>query len=164
MRDFVHLHLHTQYSLLDGAIKVKDLARRAKELGYRAVAITDHGNLFGILDFYRSMKGVGLKPLIGMEAYFTTGSRFDRKEKGSEDNITDKHNHHLILIAKDEEGLKNLMKLSTLSYKEGFYYKPRIDYELLSKYHKGLIAITACLKGVPTYYASLGRRRKLSIG
>jgi DNA polymerase-3 subunit alpha len=160
MKDFVHLHLHTQYSLLDGAIKVKDLAKRAKELGYRAVAITDHGNLFGIVDFYRSMKAVGIKPIIGMEAYFTTGSRFDRKGKGSEDNITDRHNHHLILIARNDAGLKNLMKLSTLSYKEGFYYKPRIDYELLSQYHEGLIAITACLKGVPTYYASLGDEEK----
>ncbi|MCX8060633.1 MAG: PHP domain-containing protein, partial [Aquificaceae bacterium] len=135
MREFVHLHLHTQYSLLDGAIKVKDLAKRAKELNFSAVAITDHGNLFGILDFYRSMKAVGIKPIIGMEAYFTTGSRFDRKGKGSEDNITDRQNHHLILIAKDEEGLKNLMKLSTLSYQEGFYYKPRIDYELLSQHY-----------------------------
>lgn len=160
MRDFVHLHLHTQYSLLDGAIKIKDLVSRAQELGYKAVAITDHGNLFGILDFYKSMKSVGIKPLIGMEAYFTTGSRFDRKGKGSEDNITDRYNHHLILIAKDDKGLKNLMKLSTLSYKEGFYYKPRIDYELLSQYNEGLIAITACLKGVPTYYASIGEREK----
>lgn len=160
MKDFVHLHLHTQYSLLDGAIKIKDLSEKAKEYGYKAVAITDHGNLFGILDFYKEMKSAGIKPLIGMEAYFTTGSRFDRKGKGSEDNITDKHNHHLILIAKDDTGLKNLMKLSTLSYKEGFYYKPRIDYELLSQYHDGLIAITACLKGVPTYYASLGEEQK----
>ncbi|MFN4012626.1 MAG: DNA polymerase III subunit alpha [Aquificaceae bacterium] len=160
MKDFVHLHLHTQYSLLDGAIKIKDLSEKAKEYGYKAVAITDHGNLFGILDFYREMKSAGIKPLIGMEAYFTTGSRFDRKGKGSEDNITDKLNHHLILIAKDDTGLKNLMKLSTLSYKEGFYYKPRIDYELLSQYHDGLIAITACLKGVPTYYASLGEEQK----
>ncbi|RMH80361.1 MAG: DNA polymerase III subunit alpha [Acidobacteria bacterium] len=160
MAEFVHLHLHTQYSLLDGAIKIKDLAKKAKDLGYRAVAITDHGNLFGILEFYRSMKSVGIKPLIGMEAYFTTGSRFDRKGKGSEDNLTDKLNHHLILIAKDDVGLKNLMTLSTLSYKEGFYYKPRIDYELLSAYHEGLIAITACLKGVPTYYASIGEVEK----
>ncbi|MFN7065590.1 MAG: DNA polymerase III subunit alpha [Aquificaceae bacterium] len=160
MKDFVHLHLHTQYSLLDGAIKIEDLSKKTLEFGYKAVAITDHGNLFGILDFYRSMKGVGIKPLIGMEAYFTTGSRFDRKGKGSEDNITDKLNHHLILIAKDDTGLRNLIKLSTLSYKEGFYYKPRIDYGLLSEYHQGLIAITACLKGVPTYYASLGEEEK----
>ncbi|MCS6957663.1 MAG: DNA polymerase III subunit alpha [Aquificaceae bacterium] len=160
MKDFVHLHLHTQYSLLDGAIKVKDLASKAIDYGYSAVAITDHGNLFGIVDFYKSMKSAGIKPIIGMEAYFTTGSRFDRKGKASEDNITDKQNHHLILIAKDDEGLRNLMKLSTLSYKEGFYYKPRIDYELLSQYHKGLVAITACLKGVPTYYASIGEEGK----
>ncbi len=155
MKEFVHLHLHTQFSLLDGAIKIEDLTRKAKELGYRAVGISDHGNLFGTLQFYRSMRRAGLKPVIGMEAYFTTGSRFDRKAKGSEDNITDRHNHHLILIAKDDRGLRNLMKLSTLSYKEGFYYKPRIDYELLERYGEGLIALTACLKGVPTYYASL---------
>jgi DNA polymerase III alpha subunit len=85
MTDFVHLHLHTQYSLLDGAIKIKDLASKAKEFGYSAVAITDHGNLFGILDFYKSMREKGIKPLLGMEAYFTTGSRFDRKGKGSEE-------------------------------------------------------------------------------
>jgi len=155
MRDFVHLHLHTQFSLLDGAIKIEDLVERAKELGYRAVGISDHGNLFGTLQFYKSMKRAGIKPIIGMEAYFTKGSRFERKMKGSEDNITDTHNHHLILIAKDERGLRNLMKLSTLSYKEGFYYKPRIDYELLERHREGLIALTACLKGVPAYYASM---------
>jgi DNA polymerase III, alpha subunit len=160
MTDFAHLHLHTQYSLLDGAIKIKDLASKAKEFGYSAVAITDHGNLFGILDFYKSMKEQGIKPLLGMEAYFTTGSRFDRKGKGSEDNITDRYNHHLILIAKNDVGLKNLYKLSSLAFKEGFYYKPRIDYELLSKYSEGLIAITACLRGVPTYYASIGDVQK----
>ncbi len=155
MGEFVHLHLHTQYSLLDGAIKIEDLVRRAKEFGYRAVGVSDHGNLFGTLQFYRAMKRAGIKPIIGMEAYFTTGSRFDRGAKGSEDNITDRHNHHLILIAKDDTGLRNLMKLSTLSYREGFYYKPRIDYELLERYGEGLIALTACLKGVPTYYASI---------
>ncbi|RMH06898.1 MAG: DNA polymerase III subunit alpha, partial [Aquificota bacterium] len=160
MREFVHLHLHTQYSLLDGAIKINDLKEKAQRLGYRAVAITDHGNLFGILDFYKAMKEVGIKPIIGMEAYFTTGSRFDRRGKGSEDNLTDRLNHHLILIAKDDKGLENLMKLSTLSYKEGFYYKPRIDYELLSQHHEGLMAITACLKGVPTYYASIGEEQR----
>ncbi|MCI4459172.1 MAG: DNA polymerase III subunit alpha [Thermocrinis sp.] len=160
MTDFVHLHLHTQYSLLDGAIKIKDLASKAKEFGYSAVAVTDHGNLFGILDFYKNMKEQGIKPLLGMEAYFTTGSRFDRKGKGSEDNITDRYNHHLILIAKNDVGLKNLYKLSSLAFKEGFYYKPRIDYELLSKYSEGLIALTACIKGVPTYYASIGEVQK----
>jgi DNA polymerase-3 subunit alpha len=159
-REFVHLHLHTQYSLLDGAIKVEDLARRAKELGFSAVGISDHGNLFGSLHFYRAMKAEGIKPIIGMEAYFTTGSRFDRGSKGTEDNITDRYNHHLILIAKDEKGLRNLMKLSTLAYKEGFYYKPRIDYDLLERYGEGLIALTACLKGVPTYYASLNDTKR----
>ncbi len=160
MREFVHLHLHTQYSLLDGAIKIKDLVQKAKEFGYKAVAITDHGNLFGILDFYKSMKSEGIKPIIGMEAYFTTGSRFDRRGKASEDNITDRYNHHLILIAINDKGLKNLMELSSISYKEGFYYKPRIDYEVLSQHCEGLIAITACLKGVPTYYASIGDEKK----
>ncbi len=158
--DFVHLHLHTQYSLLDGAIKIDDLAQRAKELGFKAIAVTDHGNLFGAIDFYRKVKAVGIKPIIGMEAYFTTGSRFDKRQKGTEDNITDRYNHHLILIAKNREGLRNLMKLSSLSYKEGFYYKPRIDYELLQKYGEGLIALTACIKGVPTYYASRGEEGK----
>ena len=159
-KDFVHLHLHTQYSLLDGAIKVEDLVSRAKDLGFRAVGVSDHGNLFGSLHFYRAMKSAGIKPIIGMEAYFTTGSRFDRRSKGTEDNITDRYNHHLILIAKDDRGLSNLMKLSTLAYEEGFYYKPRIDYELLEKYGEGLIALTACLKGVPTYYASVGEEDK----
>ncbi len=159
-REFVHLHLHTQYSLLDGAIKIEDLVKKAKEHGFKAVGVSDHGNLFGSFHFYRSLKSEGIKPIVGMEAYFTTGSRFDRKTKGSEDNITDKYNHHLILIAKDERGLKNLFKLSTLAYKEGFYYKPRIDYELLEKYGEGLIALTACLKGVPTYYASINEIRK----
>ncbi|WP_457599742.1 DNA polymerase III subunit alpha [Hydrogenivirga sp.] len=160
VKDFVHLHLHTQYSLLDGAIKIEDLVTKAKEFGYRAVGVSDHGNLFGSFQFYKSMKAAGIKPIIGMEAYFTTGSRFDRKTKGSEDNITDKYNHHLILIAKDDTGLKNLFKLSTLAYKEGFYYKPRIDYELLERHGEGLIALTACLKGVPTYYASINETQK----
>ena len=159
-RDFVHLHLHTQYSLLDGAIKIEDLVAKAKEHRYSAVGVSDHGNLFGSYHFYKAMRDVGIKPIIGMEAYFTTGSRFDRKSKGSEDNITDKYNHHLILIAKNDEGLRNLFKLSTLAYKEGFYYKPRIDYELLEEYGKGLIALTACLKGVPTYYASINEVQK----
>ena len=159
-REFVHLHLHTQYSLLDGAIKVEDLARRSKELGFKAVGVSDHGNLFGSLHFYRAMKSAGVKPIIGMEAYFTTGSRFDRGSKGTEDNITDRYNHHLILIAKDERGLRNLMKISTLAYKEGFYYKPRIDYDLLERYGEGLIALTACLKGIPTYYASINETGK----
>ncbi|GAB6065894.1 DNA polymerase III subunit alpha [Aquifex pyrophilus] len=159
-KDFVHLHLHTQFSLLDGAIKIDELVKKAKEYGFKAVGMSDHGNLFGSYKFYKALKAEGIKPIIGMEAYFTTGSRFDRGGKASEDNITDRYNHHLILIAKDDKGLKNLMKLSTLAYKEGFYYKPRIDYELLEKYGEGLIALTACLKGVPTYYASINEVKK----
>ncbi len=159
-REFVHLHLHTQYSLLDGAIKIEDLVQKAEEHKFKAVGVSDHGNLFGSFHFYKSLKARNIKPIIGMEAYFTTGSRFDRRTKGSEDNITDKYNHHLILIAKNEKGLKNLFKLSTLAYKEGFYYKPRIDYELLQEYGDGLIALTACLKGVPTYYASINEVEK----
>ena len=156
MKDFVHLHLHTQYSLLDGAIKIKDLAKKAKEYGYRAVAITDHGNLFGTMSFYKEMKANGIKPIIGMEAYFTTGKRTERKGKGTEDNITDRINHHIILLAKNDIGLQNLMKLSSIAFVEGFYYKPRIDYEVLEQYSEGLIALTACLKGVPTFYAAQG--------
>jgi len=156
MKDFVHLHLHTQYSLLDGAIKIKDLAKKAKEYGYKAVAITDHGNLFGTMSFYKEMKANGIKPIIGMEAYFTTGKRTEHKGKGSEDNITDRINHHIILLAKNDTGLKNLMKLSSIAFIEGFYYKPRIDYEVLEQHAEGLIALTACLKGVPTFYAAQG--------
>lgn len=159
-KEFVHLHLHTQFSLLDGAIKIDELVKKAKEYGFKAVGMSDHGNLFGSYKFYKALKAENIKPIIGMEAYFTTGSRFDRRSKASEDNITDRYNHHLILIAKNDKGLENLMKLSTLAYKEGFYYKPRIDYELLEKYGEGLIALTACLKGVPTYYASINELKK----
>lgn len=144
-KDFVHLHLHTHYSLLDGAIKIKDLAKKAVEYGYKAVGLTDHGNIFGAVEFYQEMKSVGVKPIIGMESYFTN-NRFEKKGEGSDDILTDK-NYHLILFAKDKTGFKNLMKLSSLSYTEGFYYKPRIDWELLEKYHEGLICQTACLKG-----------------
>ena len=157
MKDFVHLHLHTQYSLLDGAIKIKDLSKKAKEYGYKAVAITDHGNLFGSMAFYKEMKSQNIKPIIGMEAYFTTGKLSEHSGRGSDDNITDRVNHHIILLAKNDIGIKNLMKLSSIAFIEGFYYKPRIDYETLSQYHEGLIALTACLKGVPTFYAASGR-------
>ncbi len=144
-KDFVHLHLHTHYSLLDGGIKISELAEKAVEYGYKAVGMTDHGNIFGAIQFYQEMKKVGIKPIIGMEAYFTA-NRFEKKGKGSEDILSDK-NYHLILHAKDKTGFKNLMKLSSLAYTEGFYYKPRIDWELLEKYHEGLICQTACLKG-----------------
>jgi DNA polymerase-3 subunit alpha len=151
-KDFVHLHLHSHYSLLDGMIKPKDLAKKAVEYGYKAAGLTDHGNIFGAVEFYDAMKKVGVKPLIGMESYFTN-NRFEKKGEGSDDILTDK-NYHLILFAKDKTGFKNLMKLSSIAYTEGFYYKPRIDWELLEKYHEGLICQTACLKGfVPNLLA-----------
>ncbi len=154
-KDFVHLHLHTHYSLLDGAIKIPDLAQKAVEYGYKAVGMTDHGNIFGAVQFYQEMKKVGIKPIIGMEAYFTS-NRFEKKGKGSDDILSDR-NYHLILHAKDKTGFKNLMKLSSLAYTEGFYYKPRIDWELLEKYHEGLICQTACLKGFVPQLLSQGK-------
>ncbi len=157
-KDFVHLHLHTHYSLLDGAIKIKDLAKKASQLGYKAVAVTDHGNIFGAVEFYQEMKAVGVKPIIGMEAYFA-GNRFEKRGKGSDDELNDK-NYHLILLAKDKTGFKNLMKLSSLGYTEGFYYKPRIDWELLEKYHEGLICLTACLKGFVPNLLAQGKEKE----
>ena len=154
-KDFVHLHLHTHYSLLDGAIKIPDLAKKAVEYGYKAVGMTDHGNIFGAVQFYQEMKKVGIKPIIGMEAYFTS-NRFEKQGKGSDDILSDR-NYHLILHAKDKTGFKNLMKLSSLAYTEGFYYKPRIDWELLEKYHEGLICQTACLKGFIPQLLSKGK-------
>jgi len=155
-KEFVHLHLHTQFSLLDGAIKINELPKYAAELGYKAVAITDHGNLFGSFRFYKAMKEAGLKPIIGMEAYITKGSRLKKLGKGSEDNYTDNQNHHIVLIATNDKGWENLMKLSSIGYIEGFHYKPRIDLEVLNEHREGLICLTACLRGLPTYYASRG--------
>ncbi len=157
-KDFVHLHLHSHYSLLDGAIKIDALAKKAKEYGYKAVALTDHGNIFGSIEFYKTMKKHGIKPIIGMEAYFA-GNRFDKRGKGSDDELSDK-NYHLILHAKDKKGWENLMKLSSLGFTEGFYYKPRIDWELLEKYHEGLICQTACLKGFVPNLLAQGKEKE----
>jgi DNA polymerase-3 subunit alpha len=140
---FVHLHAHSEYSLLDGSIKVKDLVRRARELGMPAVALTDHGNLFGLIHFYRAARREGIKPILGMEAYITRGSRGDRGRKKGEPSQTD----HLILLARNLEGYHNLVKLSSIAYLEGFYYKPRIDLEVLQQHAGGLIGTTACLRG-----------------
>ena len=125
--NFVHLHAHSEYSLLDGSIKVERLVARAKELGMPAVALTDHGNMFGMIHFYRSARKAGIKPILGMEAYITRGSRHDRTRKQGELSQTD----HLILLARNIDGYHNLIKLSSIAYTEGFYYKPRIDFELL---------------------------------
>jgi DNA polymerase-3 subunit alpha len=142
MTDFVHLHVHSDYSLLDGAASVKSLISKAKALGMKHLALTDHGNMFGALKFYKECKAAEINPIIGSEFYMTTGSRFDKK--GSE---TGNAYHHLVLLATNEQGYRNLMKLSSLSYTEGFYYKPRIDEELLVRYHEGLIGLSACLGG-----------------
>jgi len=137
--EFIHLHVHTAYSLLDGAIRIKDLIDRVQELGMPAVAITDHGTLFGVLDFYEKVRKAGIKPLLGCELYVAPGSRYDRKAKGD-------HNH-LVVLAMDQEGYHNLVRLATQAHLEGFYYKPRVDKELLQELNRGLIALSSCLHG-----------------
>ena len=138
---FVHLHLHTEYSLLDGACRIKDLVKRVKELGQEAVAITDHGVMYGAVDFYRACRAEGIKPIIGCEVYVAPRSRFDRVHE------LDAASRHLVLLCKDEEGYRNLSYLVSMAFLEGFYIKPRIDMELLRKHCGGLIALSACLSG-----------------
>ena len=141
MSDFVHLHIHSEFSILDGANRIKDLPARAKELGMKAMAITDHGVMFGVIDFYKACKNEGIKPIIGCEVYVAPRSRFD-KEPG----IDNKY-YHLIILAKNNVGYKNLCKLVSLGYVDGYYYKPRIDREIIQKYHEGLIVLSGCLAG-----------------
>jgi DNA polymerase-3 subunit alpha len=143
---FAHLHLHTDYSLLDGAIQIKPLAKRNEELGMSACAMTDHGNMFGAISFYNAMKNRGVKPIIGCETYITRGSRKDRTASAP----GEKANFHLILLARDLEGYRNLVRLTSKAYTEGFYYKPRIDKQLLAEHSRGLIALSACMSGVPS--------------
>jgi len=157
-QSFVHLHLHTQYSLLDGALRLSDLFKKCVEYGMPAVASTDHGNMFGAIDFYTQATKSGIKPLIGSEIYYTPGSRFEKKAPKSarvldsqDENEARTQIHHLVLICKNLEGYRNLSQLLSKAYLEGFYYKPRVDYELLKQYGKGLIATTACLKGEVAY-------------
>ena len=145
-RQFVHLHLHTDYSLLDGAIQIKPLANRVEELGMGACAMTDHGNMFGAISFYNAMKYRGVKPIIGCETYIARGSRKDKAATGA----GEKANFHLILLAQNYEGYQNLVRLTSKAYTEGFYYKPRIDKELLAEHSKGLIGLSACMSGVPS--------------
>ena len=141
MSDFVHLHVHSEFSLLDGANRIKDLPVRAKELGMKAMAITDHGVMFGAIDFYKACLANGIKPIIGCEVYVAPRKRTDK-----DPNIDSKYNH-LILLAKDNDGYKNLTKIVSIGYTEGFYYKPRVDKETLEKYHEGLVCCSACLAG-----------------
>ena len=139
---FVHLHLHTQYSLLDGAIRFDDLIAKAKALNMPAVAMTDHGNMFGAAEFYLQCKKAGVKPIIGCELYLAPESRFSKYAKGISEAA-----YHLILLCENMQGYKNLSYLTSAGYKEGFYYRPRIDRELLADHSEGLIALSACLKG-----------------
>ena len=142
MLDFVHLHTHSDYSLLDGASSIKSLVKKAKSLGMRHLALTDHGNMFGALRFYNAAKAEGINPIIGCEFYVAPGSRLVKSgtEKGNK-------YHHLVLLAKNETGYRNLISLTSAGYTEGFYYKPRIDDELLASHADGLICLTACLAG-----------------
>ncbi len=146
-KGFVHLHLHTDYSLLDGAIQIKPLAERTEKLGMQACAMTDHGNMYGAISFYNTMKARGIKPIIGCETYLASTNRSDRSTRtiGGE-----KANFHLILLAQNYEGYRNLSRLTSKAFTEGFYYKPRIDKELLAQHSKGLIALSACMSGVPS--------------
>ena len=144
---FTHLHVHTEYSLLDGSNKIKDYVKRVKELGMDSAAITDHGNMYGAVDFYEEAKANGINPIIGCEVYVAPGSRFDRELGSGEDKY-----HHLVLLAENNHGYENLMKIVSKGYTEGFYYRPRVDFEVLQEYHEGLIALSACLAGeVPRY-------------
>ena len=142
MTPFVHLHCHSDFSLLDGASSVEALVSRAKALGMTRLALTDHGNMFGVLAFYRECRKQGIVPLIGSEVYLAPGSR---REKAAGEKGT--RHSHLVLLARNLEGYQNLLTLSSLAYTEGFYYKPRIDDELLERHHDGLIALSACLAG-----------------
>ena len=150
MSDFIHLHNHTHYSLQDGACTVDGLVKAAKKNNMKSVALTDHGVMYGIAEFYKKAKKEGIKPIVGMEAYVVSeGSRFDKgKSEESNGRKRSKHYNHLILLAKDKQGYKNLSKLSTLGHTEGFYYKPRIDLELLRKYREGLVCTSACAGGI----------------
>ena len=144
---FTHLHVHTEYSLLDGSCKIKELVAKAKELGMDSMAITDHGVMYGVIDFYRAAREVGIKPIIGCEIYVAPNSRFDREQTGGEDRY-----YHLVLLAENDIGYHNLMKIVSKGFVDGFYYRPRVDKEILQTYHEGIIALSACLAGeVPRY-------------
>ncbi len=152
--DFVHLHTHSHYSLLDGLPKIDELVTKAKSLGLKALALTDHGTMYGVIEFYQKAQAAGIKPIIGSEVYLARGSRFEKNPQLNEKP------YHLILLAKNKKGYLNLIKLTTLAYLEGFYYKPRIDWEILEKYHEGLIALTSCLQGEIPTLIKIGQEEK----
>ena len=139
---FTHLHVHTEYSLLDGSNKIKEYVKRVKELGMDSAAITDHGVMYGVIDFYKEAKANGVKPILGCEVYVAPNSRFDKEVGGGEERY-----HHLVLLAENNEGYANLMKIVSKGFTEGYYYKPRVDMEVLEQFHEGIIALSACLAG-----------------
>ena len=144
---FVHLHTHTEYSLLDGSNKIKNYVARVKELGMNSAAITDHGVMYGVVEFYKEAKAAGINPIIGCEIYVAPNSRFDRELSHGDDRY-----YHLVLLAENNQGYANLMKIVSIGFTEGYYYRPRVDFETLEKYHEGLIALSACLAGeIPRY-------------
>ena len=133
---FTHLHVHTEYSLLDGSNKLKEYVARVKELGMNSAAITDHGAMYGVIEFYRAAKEAGINPILGCEVYVAPGSRFDRENVHGEDRY-----YHLVLLAENNTGYSNLMKIVSRGYTEGYYYRPRVDMEVLRQYHEGIIAL-----------------------
>lgn len=148
---FVHLHVHTEYSLLDGSNKIKEYVKRVKELGMDSAAITDHGVMYGVIDFYKACKAEGINPIIGCEVYVAPNSRFDKELTGGEDRY-----YHLVLLAENNTGYQNLMKIVSKGFTEGYYYRPRVDMEVLQKYHEGIIALSACLAGEVQRYIVKG--------
>ncbi|MDD3205636.1 MAG: DNA polymerase III subunit alpha [Lachnospiraceae bacterium] len=148
---FTHLHVHTEYSLLDGSNKIKECVKRVKELGMDSCAITDHGVMYGVIDFYRAARDVGIKPILGCEVYVAPNSRFDKELTGGEDRY-----YHLVLLAENNQGYANLMKIVSRGFTEGYYYKPRVDMEILQQYHEGIIALSACLAGEVQRYITKG--------
>ncbi len=149
--EFTHLHVHTEYSLLDGSSKIKEIVARAKELGMDSMAITDHGVMYGVIDFYRAANDVGIKPILGCEVYVAPGSRFEK-----EANVSDDRYYHLVLLAENNQGYQNLMKIVSKGFVDGFYYKPRVDAEVLAEYSEGIIALSACLAGEVQRYLAKG--------
>ena len=148
---FTHLHVHTEYSLLDGSNKIKEYVSRVKELGMNSAAITDHGVMYGVIDFYKAARAAGIKPVLGCEVYVAPGSRFDRELSHGDDRY-----YHLVLLAENNQGYQNLMKIVSKGFVEGYYYKPRVDMEVLETYHEGIIALSACLAGEVQRYLVRG--------
>ncbi len=148
---FTHLHVHTEYSLLDGSNKINEYVARVKELGMTAAAITDHGVMYGVIDFYKAAKAAGIRPVLGCEVYVAPGSRFDRETSHGEGRY-----YHLVLLAQNNQGYSNLVKIVSKGFVDGYYYKPRVDMEVLERYHEGIIALSACLAGEVQRYLARG--------